>query len=115
MTSEAYLRMMLFFCTQFDSPDRMFNSIAETWAGVTSNNADLKVWLRGVADGARVLFVAVIAVACVLYQELIPEFYHGDGEFLLNSANLELGMRANGRPVSLRVLLLLFLSLLLMV
>ena len=51
----------------------MFNSVAETWAGVTSTNADLK--------------------------ELIPEFYNGDGDFLVNHASLDLGVRANGRRV----------------
>jgi hypothetical protein len=35
-------------------------------------------------------------------QELIPEFYHGDGDFLRNSAGLELGLRADGRPVRVR-------------
>ena len=40
------------------------------------------------------------------WQELIPEFYHGDGDFLQNSASLELGIRASGRPVSHLLLLL---------
>jgi hypothetical protein len=50
----------------------MFHSIAETWAGVLNNQADVK--------------------------ELIPEFYQ-DTEapnFLLNSERLNLGVKDNG-------------------
>lgn len=55
---------------KFDAPDRMFTSIEETWASVTSNPADLK--------------------------ELIPEFFNGTGEFLVNKDDLELGYKQSG-------------------
>jgi factor associated with neutral sphingomyelinase activation len=58
---------------KFDSPDRLFTSIAETWTNVLLNPADLK--------------------------ELIPEFFIGDGEFLENSDNLDLGTRQDGSRV----------------
>lgn len=58
---------------KFDHADRMFNSIAETWRNC----------LEGVTD----------------FKELIPEFYGGDGAFLLNSLNLDLGKRQGGRLV----------------
>eukprot|EP01094_Clydonella_sp_ATCC50884_P003772 TRINITY_DN1288_c0_g1_i1.p1 TRINITY_DN1288_c0_g1~~TRINITY_DN1288_c0_g1_i1.p1 ORF type:complete len:682 (-),score=102.69 TRINITY_DN1288_c0_g1_i1:215-2260(-) len=58
---------------RFDSPDRMFWSIADTWHGVTSSPADVK--------------------------ELIPEFFGSDGDFLLNVQGLNLGIRSCGEPV----------------
>ncbi len=68
--------VFVLFAVQFDAADRMFNSVAETWAGVTSTSSDLK--------------------------ELTPEFYSGDGDFLVNHASLDLGVRANGRRVRYR-------------
>eukprot|EP00106_Octopus_bimaculoides_P017645 XP_014785087.1 PREDICTED: protein FAN-like [Octopus bimaculoides] len=59
---------------RFDQPDRMFNSIAETWYNC----------LHGASD----------------FKELIPEFYDGDGEFLCNRQNINFGVRQNGRAVS---------------
>ncbi|GAB1602043.1 hypothetical protein Ahia01_000482900 [Argonauta hians] len=58
---------------RFDQPDRMFNSIAETWYNC----------LHGASD----------------FKELIPEFYDGDGEFLYNRQNINFGVRQNGRQV----------------
>eukprot|EP01029_Cantina_marsupialis_P010680 TRINITY_DN24262_c0_g1_i1.p1 TRINITY_DN24262_c0_g1~~TRINITY_DN24262_c0_g1_i1.p1 ORF type:complete len:1021 (+),score=217.16 TRINITY_DN24262_c0_g1_i1:120-3182(+) len=58
---------------RFDHPDRLFFSIEDTWKGVLQSNTDVK--------------------------ELIPEFYDGDGAFLLNSQNLEFGERQNGEKV----------------
>lgn len=55
---------------KFDATDRMFNSIAETWESCLTNHADLK--------------------------ELIPEFFVGNGEFLVNSDDLDLGYRHTG-------------------
>jgi factor associated with neutral sphingomyelinase activation len=55
---------------KFDAPDRMFYSISDTWKSVLSNTADLK--------------------------ELIPEFFCGNGEFLVNIDDLELGYRQTG-------------------
>eukprot|EP01034_Spumella_vulgaris_P031861 gene31861-39361_t len=52
---------------KFDSADRMFHSIQDTYESVLTNHADLK--------------------------ELIPEFYCGSGEFLVNYNNLDLGHR----------------------
>eukprot|EP01038_Epipyxis_sp_PR26KG_P015463 gene15463-20862_t len=55
---------------KFDAPDRMFHSVASNWDSCLNNPADLK--------------------------ELIPEFYCGNGEFLLNLDELELGYRHTG-------------------
>ncbi|XP_048576936.1 protein FAN isoform X2 [Nematostella vectensis] len=52
---------------KFDQPDRLFNSIQETWENVLTGHADVK--------------------------ELIPEFYQSSGEFLVNCQNLPLGMK----------------------
>lgn len=53
---------------KFDAPDRLFASIADAWASVTSNPADVK--------------------------ELIPEFYLPNSAFLINKHNLALGRQA---------------------
>ncbi|XP_077208451.1 protein FAN isoform X2 [Paroedura picta] len=58
---------------KFDHPDRMFNSIAETW----------KNCLDGATD----------------FKELIPEFYENDSSFLVNSLNLDLGKTQGGKMV----------------
>ena len=59
---------------RFDDPDRMFYSIPESWAGVTSMAPDVK--------------------------ELIPEFYlEGARGFLRNGDRLPLGRRNNSDPV----------------
>uniref|UniRef100_A0A670IJQ4 Neutral sphingomyelinase activation associated factor n=1 Tax=Podarcis muralis TaxID=64176 RepID=A0A670IJQ4_PODMU len=58
---------------KFDHPDRMFNSIAETW----------KNCLDGATD----------------FKELIPEFYENDSSFLLNSLKLDLGKTQGGKIV----------------
>ncbi|XP_042318937.1 protein FAN isoform X2 [Sceloporus undulatus] len=58
---------------KFDHPDRMFNSIAETW----------KNCLDGATD----------------FKELIPEFYENDSSFLLNSLKLDLGKTQGGKMV----------------
>jgi factor associated with neutral sphingomyelinase activation len=55
---------------KFDSPNRMFHSIADVWTGVLTNQADVK--------------------------ELVPEFYHGRGEMLINQRHLNLGVRHDG-------------------
>ncbi|KAK4287855.1 hypothetical protein Pmani_039089 [Petrolisthes manimaculis] len=60
---------------RFDHPDRMFNSLQETWCNVTTNPSDFK--------------------------ELIPEFYNlnGSHHFLTNTLNINFGTRQNGKPV----------------
>ncbi|XP_068236758.1 protein FAN-like [Palaemon carinicauda] len=60
---------------RFDHPDRMFNSLADTWDNVTTNPSDFK--------------------------ELIPEFYNdeGTGDFLCNFQGINFGMRQNGKAV----------------
>lgn len=60
---------------RFDSPDRLFFSIAESWNSSSGrSNTDVK--------------------------ELIPEFFlPGPGDFLLNRKNLLLGRRQNGQLV----------------
>jgi len=59
---------------RFDSADRLFFDLAETWDSVSGkNHADVK--------------------------ELIPEFFFPDSAFLSNRHNLALGMRQNGQPV----------------
>ena len=55
---------------RFDAADRMFSSVAATWGSCLRNAADLK--------------------------ELVPEFYDGDGDFLLNLDALELGETQDG-------------------
>lgn len=52
---------------KYDHADRMFCGIDETWQNVLNGGADVK--------------------------ELIPEFYKGDGSFLLNGQRLSLGTR----------------------
>lgn len=52
----------------------MFNSVQQTWQNV----------LNGAAD----------------YKELLPEFYDGDGDFLVNYLGIDFGHRSgDGRPV----------------
>lgn len=55
---------------KFDNPDRMFSSISGMFDSCLSNPADLK--------------------------ELIPEFFVGEGEFLVNSQNLDFGRLQQG-------------------
>lgn len=55
---------------KFDSTDRMFHSMRETWESSLTNPTDLK--------------------------ELIPEFFCGSGDFLNNIDDLELGRRHTG-------------------
>lgn len=61
---------------KFDSPDRMFHSIASCWSCVLTNHADVK--------------------------ELIPEFYNPalDYDFLMNVRGLQLGATQNGDRVN---------------
>jgi factor associated with neutral sphingomyelinase activation len=60
---------------KFDSPDRMFYSIAHCFSCALTNHADVK--------------------------ELIPEFYAGaDFDFLINARSLQLGARAEGDRVN---------------
>lgn len=60
---------------RFDHPDRMFNSMFDTWKNVTVNTADFK--------------------------EMVPEFYEVEdqGDFLVNSLGLDFGMRQDGTHV----------------
>ena len=60
---------------RFDHPDRMFNSVPQTWINVTTHPSDFK--------------------------ELIPEFYMTEyrGDFLLNARHIEFGIRHCGTPV----------------
>lgn len=58
---------------KFDSPDRMFNSVQDTWQNCLTGSTDFK--------------------------ELIPEFYDGSGEFLLHRGVVRFGQRNDGRPV----------------
>jgi factor associated with neutral sphingomyelinase activation len=41
----------------------------------------------------------VLSIPAWIAQELIPEFYSGDGSFLLNAQQLPLGVRASGERV----------------
>ncbi|XP_031555522.1 protein FAN-like [Actinia tenebrosa] len=58
---------------KFDQPDRLFNSVAETWDNVLTGHADVK--------------------------ELIPEFFQSSGEFLINSQGLPLGVKQDKTKV----------------
>jgi len=67
---------------RFDAPSRMFHSIEETWNSVLNNSGDVK--------------------------ELIPEFYkpvdafssNNTGEFLLNTEQLDLGVRDHNEIIN---------------
>jgi len=60
---------------KFDAADRLFWSLEDAWRSVSTSSTDVK--------------------------ELIPEFYHGNGDFLKNTTSLpNFGCRANGTPVS---------------
>ena len=61
---------MCYVTGKFDFPDRMFSSIRESWDSCLNNYADVK--------------------------ELIPEFFTGSGNFLINSQDLNLGIKQNG-------------------
>lgn len=58
---------------RFDHPDRMFNSLHQTWTNV----------FKGASD----------------YKELVPEFYGYDGDFLVNYMGVDFGTRSDGRPI----------------
>lgn len=60
---------------KFDQPDRMFNSIPQTWINVTTHHSDFK--------------------------ELVPEFYmpENEGDFLENRNHIDFGVRHCGTPV----------------
>ncbi|MEW5307948.1 MAG: hypothetical protein WDW36_010315 [Sanguina aurantia] len=58
---------------RFDAPDRMFNSIQESWASVNTSSTDVK--------------------------ELTPEFFLPNAAFLTNKLRLPLGQRQNGVAV----------------
>ena len=55
---------------KFDAPDRMFHSLPDMWESCLTNPTDLK--------------------------ELIPEFFTGSGEFLVNADDLDMGRRHTG-------------------
>ena len=68
----------LMLCLQngkFDHPDRMFNSLQQTWRNITTNTSDFK--------------------------ELVPEFFDPDnaGDFLCNKLDIEFGTRHTGQEV----------------
>ncbi|CAL1294758.1 unnamed protein product [Larinioides sclopetarius] len=60
---------------RFDHPDRMFNSVPDTWRNITTNTSDFK--------------------------ELVPQFYdlEGKGSFLVNGKNLDFGTKSDGCKV----------------
>eukprot|EP01132_Coremiostelium_polycephalum_P008629 gene8629-10620_t len=60
---------------RFDSPNRMFYSLEDTWNSVYNSTSDVK--------------------------ELIPEFYEplDQGKFLVNSEHLDLGVRQDGKVI----------------
>ena len=58
---------------KFDASDRLFSSISRTWESAYQSLTDVK--------------------------ELIPQFYDGDGAFLLNTNNLNLGVRSDKKEV----------------
>ncbi len=55
---------------RFDSPDRLFHTLADSWESVNSSTSDVK--------------------------ELIPEFYMPSTDFLVNRQQLPLGVRQTG-------------------
>ena len=58
---------------QFDHADRLFTSIQKAWNSVNNNQGDVR--------------------------ELIPEFYDGDGQWLLNTRDLDLGVTQSKQRV----------------
>lgn len=77
--SQARKYPKLVLCLQnghFDHPDRMFNSVFDTFRNCLNNMSDFK--------------------------ELIPEFYDpsNGGDFLLNNSKINFGKRADGTPVN---------------
>ena len=60
---------------RFDHPDRMFNSVPQTWVNVTTHHSDFK--------------------------ELVPEFYmpENEGDFLQNLHSIDFGVRHCGTKV----------------
>ena len=58
---------------KFDSPDRMFISVRDSWLSCLENPTDVK--------------------------ELIPEFFGSDGTFLTNTKDLDLGIRQTGKKL----------------
>ena len=65
--------MLRFQNGKFDAPDRLFSSIERTWDSAYNSLTDVK--------------------------ELIPQFYNGDGSFLLNTNNLNFGIRSDKKEV----------------
>ena len=63
----------------FDNPNRLFHSINKEWCSALENPGNVR--------------------------ELIPEFYMSDPGFLKNALGLELGVRANKKPVGVLSLL----------
>ncbi len=61
--------MLRFQNGKFDAPDRLFSSISRAWKSAFNSLTDVK--------------------------ELIPQFFEGDGSFLLNTSRLHLGMRTD--------------------
>ncbi len=59
---------------KFDASDRMFHSVKELWTSCLNNPADVK--------------------------ELLPEFYNSNGDFLVNSNDLDLGFRHTGERLN---------------
>ena len=66
------LSMRILFPTQ-TCVERSFQSISDTWHQCSTHDADVK--------------------------ELIPEFFNGKGDFLVNRSGLELGVTQEGRRV----------------
>jgi hypothetical protein len=60
----------------FDNPNRLFHSINKEWCSALENAGNVR--------------------------ELIPQFYMTDSSYLKNVLGLELGVRANKKPVSVR-------------
>ncbi|XP_041376652.1 protein FAN-like [Gigantopelta aegis] len=58
---------------KFDHPDRMFNNLQDTWQNC----------LKGAAD----------------FKELIPEFFQGNGDFLVHKGVINFGAKNDGKPV----------------
>lgn len=58
---------------RFDAPDRCFHSLPQCWHSAATHRADIK--------------------------ELIPEFFLGDGSFLVDNEEIVLGALQDGRPV----------------
>ncbi len=80
----------------FDVADRIFASISDAW----NNALTLPTDVKEVCPFLCTLAIGDFVLIGFRRIQLIPEFYQGNGDFLLNLDRLDLGTRSDGRPVA---------------